>query len=74
MGIGDGGEEAFGEQSLIIENEPGSRKRMVIDLIIILIPRDYQANSNGNCGKLDSLLDPHPQPLAIGNKLDGAVF
>ena len=58
MGSADGGEGAFGEQSLIIENQPGFRKRMVIDLIIVVIPRDYQANSNGNCGKLDSLLHP----------------
>ena len=69
-----GGEEAFGGQSLIIEKQPGFRKRMVIDLIIVVIPRDYQANSNGNCGKLDSPLYPHPQSLSIGNKLDGAVF
>ncbi|MBA7649706.1 hypothetical protein ES703_57504 [subsurface metagenome] len=58
MGIADAGEETLREQSLIIENQPGFRKRMVIDLIIVVIPRDYQANSNGNCGKLDSLLHP----------------
>jgi hypothetical protein len=74
VGIVDGGEEAFGEQGLIIEEQPGFRKRMVIDLIIVVIPRDYEANSNGNCGKLDSLLHPDPQPLTIGNELDGAVL
>ena len=74
MGIADGGEEAFGEQSLIIEQQLGFCKRIVIDLTIILIPTDYQANSNGNCGKLDSPLHPHPQPLTIGNELDRAVF
>ena len=70
----DGGEEAFGEDSLTIEEQPGFRKRIVIDLITVLIATACQADSNGSCGKLSSLLHPHPQPLTIGNELDGAVL